>query len=493
MSSLSELIGNFRDLRTLVIGDAILDSYLAGSATRIAREAPVPIVDISARRDVPGGAANTAANLSALGASVSFLSVTGHDADGERLRAALQQAGVPVEHIAVEEPRQTSTKHRVTVDRQLLVRFDQGGSQPITPATEAFIIDALRSRYASCDAVVVSDYGYGALTPAVINALASLQSQTPRVLVVDARDLSTYAGAGITAAKPNYEEAISLLGLRPAATGRERLLQIGSEGGRLLDLTGAQLVTVTLEAEGSLLFQRDAEPYRTYARRVANTSAAGAGDTFTAALTLALAAGADSASAAEVAAAAAAVVVEKEGTACCSVQELRAALSIDEKYVSDLSDLMRRVSLLRSSGQRIVFTNGCFDILHRGHIGYLNRAKALADQLIIALNDDAGVRRLKGPDRPINTLEDRAQVLGALSCVDHIVPFSEDTAARIIEAVRPDLFVKGGDYTRETLPEAALVEELGGVVQILPYLEERSTSSIIERIRQVPAAASSED
>jgi D-beta-D-heptose 7-phosphate kinase/D-beta-D-heptose 1-phosphate adenosyltransferase len=202
-----------------------------------------------------------------------------------------------------------------------------------------------------------------------------------------------------------------------------------------------------------------------------------------AALACALAAGASGTEAAELASAAAAAVVGKEGTSACGAGELRTYLAAGGKQVGDLDAFRRRIDFYRAQGRRIVFTNGCFDILHRGHITYLNRAKALGDLLIVGINSDESVQRLKGDERPINSLEDRVQVLSALSCVDHIVPFAGDTPVDVIRAVRPHVFVKGGDYSRETLPEAQVVEELGGVVQILPYLDDRSTSRIIERIQ----------
>jgi D-beta-D-heptose 7-phosphate kinase/D-beta-D-heptose 1-phosphate adenosyltransferase len=242
---------------------------------------------------------------------------------------------------------------------------------------------------------------------------------------------------------------------------------------------------VTLDCEGALVFERGRPAYRTYTQP-ARSCVAGAGDTFVAGLALGLAAGASTAAAAELASGAA-VVVGKDGTAICSAQELREYVSAEDEYYGDLDRLKARVEFYREQGRKIVFTNGCFDILHRGHITYLNRAKALGDVLVVGVNSDESIRRLKGPSRPINSLEDRVQVLAALSCVDHLVAFGEDTPCNLIRALRPRVFVKGGDYTRERLPEAPLVEELGGVVQILPYLQDRSTTGIIERITEVYA------
>jgi D-beta-D-heptose 7-phosphate kinase / D-beta-D-heptose 1-phosphate adenosyltransferase len=243
------------------------------------------------------------------------------------------------------------------------------------------------------------------------------------------------------------------------------------------------LTAVTLDTEGALFFERGRAPYRTYARPADHARAAGAGDTFASALALALAAGGDVPTTAEIASAAAAVVVAKDGTATCSREELRAYVAGDEKLAPDLASLLGRLQADRRAGKRIVLTNGCFDILHRGHIGYLNAAKTLGDILIVGLNTDASVRRLKGPTRPINALEDRSAVLAGLSAVDHIVAFDEPTAVELCAAVRPHVFVKGGDYTRDRLPEAAVVQSQGGEVRLLPYLKDHSTSSIIARAR----------
>jgi D-beta-D-heptose 7-phosphate kinase/D-beta-D-heptose 1-phosphate adenosyltransferase len=201
-----------------------------------------------------------------------------------------------------------------------------------------------------------------------------------------------------------------------------------------------------------------------------------------------LAAGGATTAAAEIASAAAAVVVAKEGTSTCSAAELREQMAADVKVVGDAARFARRMELYRAQGRRVVFTNGCFDILHRGHITYLNRAKALGDLLVVGVNSDASVRRLKGESRPINALDDRMRVIEALSCVDHVIAFDEDTPVELVRALRPDIYAKGGDYTRETLPETPVVEALGGVVRILPFLEERSTTGVIEKIRELEAA-----
>lgn len=484
MSGLLETIDVLRGLRVAIIGEAMLDAYLEGTAGRICREAPVPIVDIERRMDAPGGAANTAVNLAALGAEARFVSVLGADSEGDAVMSALRGAGVHTHHVLRDETRRTLAKQRVVAGSQLLVRFDHGTTAAVGHEIEERLIDAVREAAHGCDALVVSDYGYGVLTPAVLRTLASIQFERARPLVVDAHNLPAYRTLHPRAVKPNYDETARLLGLRHVDGPDARAEQVAAYGERLLDMTGAHMAAITLDADGALLFERDAPPYRTYARPTRHSRAAGAGDTFVAALACALAAGASGTEAAELASAAAAVVVGKEGTSTCAAGELRTYLTAEVKQVDDIDAFRRRVDFYREQGRRIVFTNGCFDILHRGHVTYLNRAKALGDLLIVGVNSDASVRRLKGDERPINSLEDRVQVLSALSCVDHIVPFAGDTPVDVIRAVRPHVFVKGGDYTRGTLPEARVVEELGGVVQILPYLEDRSTSRIIERIQR---------
>jgi D-beta-D-heptose 7-phosphate kinase / D-beta-D-heptose 1-phosphate adenosyltransferase len=489
-TNLAAFLDAFARLRVVVLGDAMLDSYLEGVASRLCQEAPVPVVALTGRKDIPGGAANTAVNVSSLGARVTLLGVVGEDPEGNLLRQALQERGVPTAGLMSQAGRATVAKHRLSAAAQMLVRFDQGNKQPIDGATEKLLIEQLHEAEDSCDALVISDYGYGVLTPGLIASLAELQARRPRVLVVDSKRLTSYRAAQPAAVKPNYQEAMQLLGCPPTTSRRAEGL--APHGERILELTNAQLAAVTLDTEGALFCERGRTPYRTYARPTPHSRAAGAGDTFLGALALALAAGAATQTAAELASAAAAVVVGKEGTAACYAQELREYLSAEDKYLPDLDRLSARVEFLRQQRRRIVFTNGCFDILHRGHITYLNRAKSLGDVLIVGVNTDAGIRRLKGPERPINSLGDRIQVLAALSCIDYLVAFDEPTPCNLVEVLRPHVFVKGGDYTRERLPEAPLVEAHGGVVHILPYLNDRSTTRIIERIQTASLVTAAE-
>jgi D-beta-D-heptose 7-phosphate kinase/D-beta-D-heptose 1-phosphate adenosyltransferase len=483
-ASLPRLVDAFAGMNVLVVGEAMLDTYLQGTTNRLAPEAPVPVVDLSMRVDQPGGAANSALNAHSLGANVSFLSVVGDDPEGEILLHALLEHRIDHSSVLLQRGRRTLAKQRVVAGTQLLIRLDRGDTVPVAPEVEGRLIDRLESLWRGCDAVIVSDYGYGVLTDGVIASLARLQSDAPRVLVVDSKRLALYRDARPTAIKPNYGEALRLLGEPGPALPAERAEWMTMQGPRVLEITGARVASVTLDAEGALVFERDRPPYRTFAKAERPSKASGAGDTFAAALALALAAGADTPAAADLASVAAAVVVGKDGTASCAAAELRERVSPAGKSLADVNELTACLELHRRQARRIVFTNGCFDILHRGHVSYLSRAKALGDVLIVGVNSDAGIRRLKGPSRPINVLEDRLQVLSALSCVDHVIPFDEDTPHELIRAVRPDVFVKGGDYTRSTLPEVSLVEQLGGVVEILPFVADRSTTDIIAKIRR---------
>jgi D-beta-D-heptose 7-phosphate kinase/D-beta-D-heptose 1-phosphate adenosyltransferase len=290
------------------------------------------------------------------------------------------------------------------------------------------------------------------------------------------------------AVKPNYGQACQLLGL-PVLEGTPRIEQMVRQGPAIFDVLDTQIAALTLDQDGAVVLQPNQPALRTFTQPNPHSQAAGAGDTYVAAMALALAAGGEAAAAAEIAAAAAAIVVAKDGTSCCTHDELQARIAGRDHFGFELEALCAQLDEQRRRGKRIVLTNGCFDILHRGHITYLDQARRLGDLLVVGVNSDESIRRLKGPERPINLLDDRMPVLAALSCVDHVVAFDEDTPHRLVRAIRPHVFVKGGDYTRDRLPEAALVEELGGRVEILPLVRERSTTKIISRIRSVDGAA----
>jgi D-beta-D-heptose 7-phosphate kinase/D-beta-D-heptose 1-phosphate adenosyltransferase len=482
------LVDRFQGRNVLVIGETMLDRYLRGTTDRVCREAPVPIVAIAETEEAPGGAANVAANVAALGGHATFVSVVGDDEAGNTAVRLLQDRGVDARFVLTQSDRRTLSKQRIVAGSQMLLRLDDGSTEPVTPRIERSLIESIRGAWQEADVIVISDYGYGVLTPGVVEALAGLQSMQPRPILVDAKDILSYRTLTPAVVKPNYSEACRLLGVEVLHGASERSGQLAGLSSTLLELTGAQNAVVTLDEDGAVVLHRLEAAYTVHAPRLHHARAAGAGDSFLATLALALAAEAGAASGAEVAAWAAAIAVRTDGTAVCTRDDLCAHLATDGRQVLDREEALVLVEDARHAGRRIVFTNGCFDIVHRGHTALLHQARALGDMLIVGLNSDDSVRRLKGHGRPVNPLEDRAQVLASLSSVDYVVPFGEDTPEDLLRAFRPDVFVKGGDYTHESLPEAALVESLGGVVRILDYVEDHSTTAIIGRISLSEAA-----
>jgi D-beta-D-heptose 7-phosphate kinase/D-beta-D-heptose 1-phosphate adenosyltransferase len=469
-----------RHLRIAVVGDALLDGWLCGDSSRLCREAPAPVVDITSAVNRPGGAANTAANLAALGAEPVMIAVTGGDADGVRIRRDLDAAGVRTDAMLVEYGRRTMAKRRVIAGDQLLARFDEGDTGPVRPCTGRALAGALREIAPRCDAVLVCDYGAGTLTDDVRAEIVRLRTRIP-LLVADAHDLKPWAAVRPDVVTPNAAEAARLLGA--AWTRDGRFVAVESRADDLRMASGAGIVVVTLDRDGAVLLPPDGPVHRTWAQPAPESQASGAGDTFVAALTLALAGGSPATAAVEFAQAAADVVVGRQGTSVCTTAQLTDRLGGFRTALLDHDELAAAVAAHRADGRRIVFTNGCFDVLHRGHIAYLNQAKRLGDVLVVAVNDDNSVRRLKGPGRPVNPASDRAAVLAALSCVDHVTVFGADTTEGLITRLRPDVYAKGGDYTPEMLPETPTVRACGGEVRILDYLPDRSTTAVINRIR----------
>lgn len=492
MSALRPVLDAFCDLDVLVVGDVLLDEYLTGAGRGLCREAPVPVVSVDGRRALPGGAGNAAATVVSLGARLRLLSVVGDDRDGAAVTTALRDCGVDVGDLVVEPGRRTIAKRRVVAGEQLVLRVDEGEPAPLTPATRARVLQALPGLVRAADVVIVSDYGYGLLDDEVVAALSELQRSCPRVLVVDARDVLRYRDVPATAVKPNYDEVRPLLTAPPEADG-DRAAAVAAGAAALHDALAAQVLAVTLDRDGAVVCERGSPPYRTWTRPVPHSRACGAGDAFTTTLGLALAAGAGTPAAAELAQAAAQVVTGREVRATCSLDDLRERLAETSTRLVSAAALAERVAFHRRQGRRVVFTNGCFDLLHRGHVDLLNRAKALGDVLVVGLNSDESIRSLKGTVRPINRLEDRAQVLSALSAVDHLVAFDQTTAQELVDLLRPDVYVKGGDYTEEMVPEAPHVAACGGEVLILPYLEDRSASALLARIRRQPPEPSPDD
>ncbi|MDP9396517.1 MAG: D-glycero-beta-D-manno-heptose 1-phosphate adenylyltransferase [Actinomycetota bacterium] len=486
-ASWAGLLDRFAGVEIVVVGETVLDGWYRGPSRGLSREAPVPVVRVTDQVHAPGAAANTARCAAALGARVRFLSAVGDDRDGAHARELLAADGVPVGDVLRLGGRTTVAKRRILSEAHLLVRYDTGDIGPLPAEAEERLAARLGAAVAGADLVLACDYASGLFSDALVAHLGRLVAERGVPLVVDAHDPARWAAVRPYAVKPDAEELETLLAPRElAAFRRDRLAAVTECRDALLAAAGAQLVLATLDRDGALVLQPDTPPYRVHAEALDVAHATGAGDTFTAAFAVALAAGAAPFAAAEVGGAAAAVVVRQPGTTTCALPELRDRLGSSAERLLGVERLAACVETHRALGRRIVFSNGCFDVLHRGHIAYLEAAKALGDVLIVAVNSDESVRRLKGADRPVNPVEDRAAVLAALSAVDHLVVFDGDTPADLLRLARPDVYVKGGDYTEDMLdelPEAPLVRALGGEVRIVDYVEDRSTTGLLDRVR----------
>jgi D-beta-D-heptose 7-phosphate kinase/D-beta-D-heptose 1-phosphate adenosyltransferase len=479
--TLSDIIEQFKNLKVLVVGDAILDTYVKGAPDRVSREAPVLVFNVDEQEHQCGGAANTAINVAALGAETYFLTVMGKDSSSRELIDVLKKYPVHTDHIIRDKGRTTIAKKRIIADTHHLMRIDEGTTSAINANCEKELLAKIAEVYANVDAIILSDYGFGVITNNIINGIKDITADDDKILVVDGRDVSRFKCLKPNAVKPNYEEAIKLLNIEKSLGSRADQLQEYSK--KLHDITGAGKVAVTLDVDGVIFFQKGKPPFRILANAQDNKNAIGAGDTFISAMTLSLAAEVKGETAAQIAAAAAAVVVQKEGTVGCSNAELKAYFNAVPKYISQKGQLTEVLKELKKQGKKVVFTNGCFDIIHKGHITLLNKAREAGDVLIVGVNNDNSIRKLKGPGRPINNLEDRITVLAGLQSVDYLVTFEEESPVDLIKEVHPDVFVKGGNYTETSIPESQLLKKLGCKVKIVPYIEDHSTTYIINKIQ----------
>ncbi|MBT1708164.1 adenylyltransferase/cytidyltransferase family protein [Fulvivirgaceae bacterium PWU5] len=478
----ASIINTYSTRKVLVIGDFILDVYLHGTSRRLSPEAPVPIVDIARKATYPGGAGNTACNLAMLGAAVTLCTVVGEDDDGRHARTLLQDLGIATDGVLQTSQRHTIIKTRVVCDRHTITRFDSGTETPIDAVTEWTLIRYLSRNIRKFDAVIVSDYDKGVCTPRVLETLLSLRNHCPYI-AVDSKRLAFFRALHPDLVKPNYEEALALTQERYQPDDRHEHVQ--RMGASLYDATQAALIAVTLDKAGSVVLQAGKPVHYEKAPTVTTPFVAGAGDTYVGAFLLSALAGATPAACATLATSAATVAVDKENTGACTCHELLQYMNGHQKYIGSQPALAALCDHYRAAGKQVVFTNGCFDILHSGHVAYLEAARALGDVLIVGVNTDDSIRRLKGKSRPVNGLGDRIHVLAGLHAVDHLVAFGDDgddTPATLIGLACPDVFVKGEDYAGKELPEAEALITAGSKIIFLPLTPNRSTTAIIEKI-----------
>lgn len=468
-------VPDFSSSRVLVAGDVMLDRYWLGPTSRISPEAPVPVVNIEGREDRAGGAANVAMNLTALGVSAALCGIVGDDSEGEVLTRLVQNAGIDC--LLTHGAPRTITKLRVLSRNQQLIRLDQEDDASSVNGVSLQAPFEQGLKHASV--VVLSDYAKGALSSPQPLIQTASSAGVPVLVDPKGTDFSRYRGA--TLLTPNLGEFEAVVGR--CANDAE----IESRAQALRREYDLSAMLVTRSSQGMSLIDRDgARHFPATAREVYDVT--GAGDTVIATLAASLAAGATLARSAELANLAASIVVGKLGVATVSRSELRQALhrrGTGGRSVLSPEQLLDAVSEAKARGERIVFTNGCFDLLHAGHVAYLEEAKALGDRLIVAVNDDASVARLKGPQRPVNTLADRQAVLGGLAAVDWVTSFGDDTPKALIEALTPNVLVKGGDYEVESIVGADWVRGHGGSVQVLTFKEGRSTTELIAAIKRL--------
>lgn len=466
---------DFSDINVLVVGDVMLDSYWHGGTNRISPEAPVPVVRVTGEEGRPGGAGNVALNIASLNGKANLLGLTGDDDMANTLEQQLQGEGVECGFTRLDG-LPTITKLRVISRHQQLIRLDFEDGFPGFDSAE--LLSSFDSQLEDSDLVVLSDYGKGTLRD--VSEFIKRAKAAGKPVLVDPKgsDFKKYSGA--TLITPNLSELEVVVG--PCGSD-ELLVERGLDLMEQLDL---EALLVTRGEQGMSLLEKG-KPARhlpTHAREVFDVT--GAGDTVISVLASAMAAGMPLEAATQLSNVAAGIVVGKLGTATASMDEIRAALAeqqVVHRGAVTEDELVSAMEAAKVRGETVVFTNGCFDILHAGHVTYLEQASRLGDRLIVAVNVDETVRQLKGDDRPVNTLGRRMTVLAALGCVDWVVPFSEETPERLICRLKPDFLVKGGDNNPDDIPGANCVREAGGEVKVMSFVDNCSTTSTIESIR----------
>ncbi len=477
----TEIFEGLADRKVVVVGDLMLDRFLWGRVRRVSPEAPVPIVDLERETRSAGGAANVARNLSGLGLQVDLVGVTGADPGRDLLLAELTTATLDRDGVLIARDLGTTIKTRVLGDRQQLIRIDEEQAAPLSASDRERLLTAATARLAQADILLLSDYAKGVLTEDLCRALIAFARSRGLPVLVDpkAEDFGRYAGA--TLITPNRRELALATGV--ATRDLDALVAAGAAMRETLNL---ESLVLTLSEQGMVLIEADGNRrIPATAREVYDVS--GAGDTVIATFAAGLAAGLRWVDTAHLANLAAGVVVGKVGTAPITAQELLAALNEETACgqaakIRDVEEAQAQVRCWQAAGERVVFTNGCFDLLHVGHVTYLERARRYGHRLVVGLNTDASVRRLKGPERPLIGQEDRARVLAALAAVDAVILFDQDTPLALIEQLRPDVLAKGANYREEQVVGAAELKSWGGRVVLVPLVEDRSTTGIIARM-----------
>ncbi|MBI5115567.1 D-glycero-beta-D-manno-heptose-7-phosphate kinase [Candidatus Poribacteria bacterium] len=466
----------------LVTGDIMLDMYVWGNVERISPEAPVQVLKIESEEPRPGGAGNVAANLSALGARVSCCGIVGDDANGRLLCRLLGKLRVDTSGMLRDKERPTTVKTRMIAHGQQLLRVDKEETRPPTETIEKKLLERINALLPSCDAVLLSDYGKGTLSDDAIRKIVAASNKNHKPVLVDpARHRSVESYRQCTVLKPNRTEAALAAGMQITDE-----VSLEAAATRLLDVSKAMCVLVTEGSNGMTVFRKSSEPLHVGGLSRPVYDITGAGDTVLSLLGYVLAGGGTIEEAAEIANVAGSIVVGKLGAAPVTKQEIIRELMSFQHVASHKIKTSDEIAAVcrehRRRKEKIVFTNGCFDLLHVGHIKLFQFAKNNGEVLVVGLNSDASVRKLKGPSRPLLKQTERAYILSALEQIDYIVVFEETTPLKLIKVVKPDVLVKGADYTRDTVVGRDFVESYGGRVELAPLVEGASSSGIMSRI-----------
>ncbi|WP_024512113.1 D-glycero-beta-D-manno-heptose-7-phosphate kinase [Bradyrhizobium sp. ARR65] len=470
----------------LCIGDLMLDEFVYGEVSRISPEAPAPVIAVQRSETNIGGAGNVARNIASLGASCIFVGLIGEDETGTQLKAALDREE-RIESVLIADPARPTTRKARFVSEHFsthMLRADWELAAPAAAATEQKLIDAVLPLVARADIVLLSDYAKGVLTARVIRNVIDAARNLGKRVIVDPKSTNFAIYRGATLLTPNRKEFAEAT--RSRADSAESIALAARD---VMQLADCEAILVTQSEHGMTLVPRQGETIHVPAHPVRVRDVSGAGDTVAAVLAAVLATGADWETALRMANAAAAVAVSKQGTASVTATELRrkilphAFLAAEEKLIASEAELAAQLKEWRKQGLRIGFTNGCFDVLHPGHVRVLTEARAACDRLIVGLNSDASVRRLKGDGRPLQSEQARAEVLAALEAVDLVAIFSEDTPLRLISQIKPNVLVKGGDYTREQVVGHEIVEAAGGTVMLVDIVPGFSTTSLVNRAK----------
>jgi D-beta-D-heptose 7-phosphate kinase/D-beta-D-heptose 1-phosphate adenosyltransferase len=487
-SDLAAIVARLGTVRVAVIGDVMLDRYVYGQVDRVSPEAPIAVLRVEREQAMPGGAGNVARNLSALGAATTLVGVIGADADGAAIVSAMERLPRVASGLVVDPGRPTTLKTRFVAGNQQLLRTDRETAQALSTEVEAALEATIDRAVGDADVVVLSDYAKGVLDDALVRRAIDRARDRGRPVIVDPRgsDYRRYRRASVVT--PNRRELELAAGTTlPRGSGEEADDAVEHAARRVLLAAGIDAMLVTLSERGMALVEQQGLPVRLPAEAREVFDVSGAGDTVVAALAAALGAGASLADAARLANTAAGIVVGKVGTAVAYPDEILHQLHAQEVMggeakVLGLSAALDRVAGWRRKGLRIGFTNGCFDLLHPGHVSLLAQARASVDRLVVGLNSDASVARLKGAGRPVQSEASRALVLASLQSVDLVVVFGEDTPIELIRAIRPEVLVKGADYTVATVVGADVVQAYGGKVLLADIVPGHSTSATIKRL-----------